>query len=164
MELIIALIIIAIVLMMISKRSVAQHAYQQKGPLFSPAERSFLGVLDSAVSDDYRVFGKVRVADVISPQKGMSRKNWQIAFNKISAKHFDYVLCRKDTLDVVAVIELDDKSHKKDSSQARDKLLASACDSASLKLVRFPAKASYSMQEVRDTIERTMNPPDQKNA
>lgn len=163
MEWIVLIAIIIVAIALFSKFTVKGHAYQTKGPLFTPAERSFLSILDSAVSNNYRIFGKVRVADVISPKKGMDRKNWQAAFNKISAKHFDYVLCCKDTLKVVAVIELDDKSHKKKSSQARDKFLESACESANLKLVRFPAKASYKVSEVSEKIENTINPPEQQS-
>ncbi|WP_018231811.1 DUF2726 domain-containing protein [Thioalkalivibrio thiocyanodenitrificans] len=40
-----------------------RYPYVKIEGLFSPAERSFLGVLDQAVGDEYRVFGKVRVAD-----------------------------------------------------------------------------------------------------
>ena len=132
--------------------------YKKKETLFTPAERSFLGILDQAVSDKYSIFGKVRVADVLSPAKGMSRKNWQVAFNKISSKHFDYILCDKDTLAVVAVIELDDKSHSSKKAVARDRLLESACDSASLKLIRFAAKSGYQVQSVRDQLEAALSP------
>lgn len=44
--------------------------YDLQEALFSPAERSFLGVLDLAVGDKARVFAKVRVADVLTPQIG----------------------------------------------------------------------------------------------
>jgi len=160
MEWIILLVIIVVVIALSSKKAakpVKGHAYQIKGPLFTPAERSFLGVLESAISEQYRIFGKVRVADVMSPKKGMDRKNWQTAFNKISAKHFDYVLCCKDTLKVIAVIELDDKSHNKKSAQARDKFLESACESASLHLIRFPAKSGYVISDVADKIDSTID-------
>jgi len=50
--------------------------YRLNGPLFSPAERSFLGVLIQAVPDENLVLGKVRVADVITPEKGLSRPKW----------------------------------------------------------------------------------------
>lgn len=133
------------------------YGYQLIGELFTPAERSFLGVLDAAVSENYRVFAKVRVADILSPKKGMNRKNWQIAFNKISAKHFDYVLCCKESLKVMAVIELDDKSHNKRSTRVRDELIQGACESASLPLVRVAAKKSYSILEIRALIEAAMD-------
>jgi len=164
MEWIILIFIVVVLLFaLVATKGGKDYRYRVKGPLFSPAERSFYGVIESAVSDSYRVFGKVRIADILTPEKGMSRKNWQIAFNKISAKHFDYVLCCKDTLKVVAVVELDDKSHKKPSSKKRDNLIQGACESASLTLVRFPAKASYSISEVKEVIENSINPPQPKN-
>lgn len=73
------------------------YNYRKQKVLFTAAERSFLGILDQAVGDQYRILGKVRIADVLTPEKGMTRKHWQIAFNKISSKHFDYVLCDKQT-------------------------------------------------------------------
>jgi len=117
MEWIILLLLVVIASVFIKAPAGKGYSYRQLNPLFSAAERSFLGVLDKAVSDKNRVFGKVRVADILAPTKGMNRKNWQIAFNKISAKHFDYVLCSKDKLNVVAVIELDDKSHNTKKSK-----------------------------------------------
>jgi len=134
--------------------------YRKLATLFTKAERSFLGVLDQAIGDNYRVFGKVRVADVLTPQRGMTRRNWQIAFNKISAKHFDYVLCRKTDLSVIAVIELDDKSHNSKRARARDLFLAKACVSADLTLIRFPVKASYQVQAIRDRINNAISPPE----
>ena len=101
---------------------------------------------------------KTSVADIINPAKGMGRKGWQIAFNKISSKHFDYVLCSKDNLEVIAVIELDDKSHNTEKAKNRDSLLENACKSAELKLVRFQAKSGYQVQTVREQIDFVLNP------
>ena len=140
-----------------NKKNISKDLYQTRSPLFTEAERSFLGVLDQAFSDRYRIFGKVRVADILTPSKGLDRKTWQITFNKIAAKHFDYVLCTKDSLEVIAVIELDDKSHNSKSAHARDSFLESACMSAGLKLIRFPAQQSYQIsvviKNVTDVLE-----------
>ena len=129
------------------------HSYQKLGALFSPAERSFFGVLNLAVGNDVVVFGKVRVADVIAPQKGMKRSEWQRAFNKISGKHFDFVLCKKDDLSVLCVIELDDGSHHSRRRAARDSFLESACRSAGIPLARFPARSAYNVDDVRKSLE-----------
>nr|WP_274522501.1 DUF2726 domain-containing protein [Halorhodospira halochloris] len=91
----------------------SETPYTKASALFSPAERSFLGVLDQAAGYDYRVFGKVRVADVVKVRSMADRRAWQRAFNQISSKHFDFILCAKDDLSVVAAVELDDKSHQK---------------------------------------------------
>jgi len=161
MELIFVIFFIVLIgFIFLSKKLNKPITYRQSSPLFSPAERSFFGVLESAISEEYRALGKIRVADILLPQKGLDRKSWQIAFNKISAKHFDYAICKKDTLEVVAVVELDDKTHNKKSVQARDSFLNSACESANLTLIRFPARASYSIAEVTQKIENSLNTND----
>ena len=108
------IISITIIFLKASKKSGSspqQYSYNKIDSLFTPAERSFLGVLNQAVEDNAFVFGKVRVADVLKPSKDVSRKQWQTAFNKINSKHFDFVLCDKGDLSVLCVIELNDKSH-----------------------------------------------------
>lgn len=97
--------------------------YRMDTPLFTPAERSFLGVLDQAVAGRYRVFGKVRLADVIDVARTRDRSARQTAFNRISSKHFDFVLCDPSDLSVVCAIELDDRSHGKAARGKRDRFL-----------------------------------------
>lgn len=123
-----------------------------KAVLFSPAERSFLGVLDQAVSDRFRVFGKVRVADVLEVRDAANASERARAFNKISAKHFDFILCDPNDLTVVAAIELDDSSHQRNTRQTRDEFLKNACAAAGVRLVRFPARRAYAVAECRTTI------------
>ena len=127
--------------------------YEPRTPLFTPAERSFLGVLDQAVGEKYRIFGKVRVADVIKPLKGLPRPRYKSAFNRISSKHFDFVLCDADTLKVLFAVELNDKSHKRKKRAARDQLLNDICRVVEMPLVTFDAKASYSIVEVREIFD-----------
>lgn len=127
--------------------------------LFSPAERSFLGVLDQAVGEDYRVFGKVRVADVVAPRRGMNSSSRQRALNRISAKHFDFVLCTKTDLSVVCAIELDDQSHQRRGRQARDAFLAGLCGAIALPLIQVPAKRAYVVRELRETILGALGRP-----
>lgn len=126
--------------------------YTKNPSLFSPAERSYLGVLDNAVGSDYRVFGKVRVADVISVKSISDRRAWGRAFGRISAKHFDFVMCNKDDLSVVAVIELNDKSHQKRRRQERDKLLAGICAEVKLPFIQITAQPAYSVSDTRAQI------------
>lgn len=150
-----AILALIVLKLLFSKNNACEQPYKYalNKTLFTPAERSFLGVLDLAVAGQYRVFGKVRVADILLPAKGLNKSHWKIAFNKIAAKHFDFVLCNQQTLEVVAVIELDDKSHQKTKTQHRDTLLESACATAGLPLVRFAAKSSYQVTEIEQKIQ-----------
>jgi hypothetical protein len=137
-----------------SRKETAEYPYQKTDSLFSPAERSFLGVLEQAVGDRFRILGKIRVADVLSPTHGLSKGERQKAFNRISSKHLDLALCKKDDMSLVCAIELDDSSHKKTDRKNRDDFLQNALNAASIPLVRFTARASYNVQEVRENILR----------
>lgn len=129
-----------------------EHAYQKQKALFTPAERSFLGVLNQAVGDSALIFGKVRVADVLKPAKGMSRSNWQKSFNKIINKHFDFLLCDPKDLSMLCAIELNDRSHDSIKRKGRDIFLENACRSAGLPLIQVPAKAGYSIPEIQEVL------------
>ena len=135
-----------------NKQQLNEYPYRKLETLFSPAERSFLGVLNQVVADNAYVFGKVRVADVLTPEKESSRKKWQISFNKISGKHFDYILCDKNDLSVLCAIELNDKSHNSKNRKARDKFLTDACSSANFPLIQVPAQAAYNLDEIREAL------------
>lgn len=126
--------------------------YQVRGPLFTPAESAFYGALSQAISKDQQVLGKVRVADVLEPVSGRSRSEWQGAFNRISAKHFDFVICDRATSNIQAVVELHDKSHQQASRAQRDQFLRKACQSAGLTLLEFRAKATYSIPTLQSAL------------
>ncbi len=132
--------------------------YQPAKPLFSAAERSFLGVLDQAVGPEHRVFGKVRVADVAAVKSGLGNSARQGALNRIAAKHFDFLVCRSGDLSVVCAVELNDKSHASQRAQARDELLANVCRVINLPLLTVPAKAAYSPQDVRAQFLAAVEP------
>mgnify|MGYP001168973867 CR=1 FL=1 len=133
--------------------------YEAADGLFTPAERSFLGVLDQALSPDLRVFGKVRAADVMKVRSGMNRSDWQRAFNRIKSKHFDFVICRSSDLAVLLLIELDDKSHQKRQRAERDAFIERAVQAAGIPLLRIPCKKSYSVQEVVQLLQAHLQPP-----
>jgi len=128
------------------------YPYRKLDALFTPAERSFLGVLLQVVGNDAQVFGKVRVADVLATKKGMDASNRQKAFNKISSKHFDFILCSRKDLSVLCAIELNDKSHNSKKRQDRDRFLEGACKSAGVPLVQVTAKAAYNLKDIRQAI------------
>jgi hypothetical protein len=126
--------------------------YTRRASLMSKAERSFYGVLAQAVGEEYRIFAKVRVADVLKPAKGMDKSQWRKAFNQINRKHFDFVLCERDDLRFVYAIELDDKSHDNDERKSRDRLIDKACKEAGLPLIHIRAARGYAPDALRHQI------------
>ena len=97
-------------------------------------------MLQQAVGNNDAIFGKVRVADVVEPKSGHGRSARQKAFNKISAKHFDFLLCDKEELSVACAIEMDDGSHNSKRRQDRDKFLKEVFEAAGVPLIQVPAK------------------------
>ena len=132
------------------KKNNAELLFERRDVLFSPAERSFLGVLDQAVGNQYRVFGKVRIADVLSSRKNASQRTRIVARNITVGKHFDFVICDASTLHLVCAVELDDRSHARTYRRARDAFVEHACRTSGLPLLRIAARKSYSLVDVRD--------------
>ncbi len=133
------------------KKGAVTYPYVAAPGLFTEAESRFLRALEQA-APDYRVFGKVRVADVIRVQKGLPRKGWRSAFNRIAMKHVDFVLCRPHDLSVVCAVELDDKTHEREDRRARDVFLENALAAAEIPLVRVKTVKSCDVAELRDLL------------
>lgn len=127
-------------------------AYYLRQTLFTPAERSFLGVLESVLPSGVRVFGKVRLADIFGVKSGSERGERQGAFNRIDRKHVDLLLVRTDDLAPLAGVELDDKSHEEDERQARDAFVDDVFASAGLPLIHVPVQKAYDTAELRVKI------------
>lgn len=159
--LLVVVLVIALLMVMflkyrgLSGREAILH-YRKAEALLTPAERSFFGVLSQSVGKDFLIFAKVRVADVLAIDRGISKSNHQIALNRITSKHFDFVLCSPKDLSILCVIELNDGSHGQRRRQDRDAFLESACKAAMLPLVMVPARASYSPYDLAGQIAQAL--------
>jgi len=156
-----AVLVVGVIVVM--KRQQASRPFEtsfdRQEYLFSPAERSFLGVLAQALEGRYRVYGKVRLGDIIKPSKGLSRSSRTSALNKINLKHVDFVVCSLSNHAVVGVIELDDQSHEKADRVGRDEFVDRALAAARIPIARFSAKKGYVVQEVRAQLEEKFGTP-----
>jgi hypothetical protein len=130
--------------------------YELNASLVTPAERSFLGCLDSVLPPDIRVFTKVRLVDIFSVENSTDHSAWRSAFNRIQSKHVDFILCRTDDLSPLAAIELDDKSHDKKDRQERDEFLDDLFASSKIRLLRVKAQRNYDTGELARKINQTL--------
>ncbi len=130
----------------------ADYPYERIEKLFSPAERSFLGVLEEIFGREYAILGKLRLADIIRVRKGLSNNARTAAWNRITSKHVDFALCDLGTREVIGVIELDDSSHQKTSRQRRDEFVDKALAAAGVPFVHITAQKSYTSAEVREQV------------
>lgn len=129
-------------------------AYEAVPTLLTAAERSFFGVLQQAVASDYQIFAKVRLADILRPVRNPSRSGWQSAFNRITGKHVDFVLCDSMRLGIIAVVELDDRTHERFERGIRDSLVDTALSDARIPVLRVSARQTYSPTQIREQVQR----------
>jgi len=80
------------------------------------------------------ILPKVRIADFIYCQQGT--RNYYAWFNKISAKHVDFLIC--DTMfRPLLAIELDDKSHDRTAGIERDRFVDAVYSDAGLAVLHL---------------------------
>jgi hypothetical protein len=88
--------------------------------------------------DDFHVFGKLRVSDIIVPAVNQYKKGsgWHWLFSQVSQKHVDFVITDK-ALNFICAVELNDKSHDKEYRQKRDAFLEEAFNTTTVTLLRW---------------------------
>ena len=65
--------------------------------------------LDTYYKDQYVICPKVRIGDIIKIKKENFDRSVRARYR---SRHFDFVICSKDTLQPILAIELQDSSHK----------------------------------------------------
>jgi hypothetical protein len=124
--------------------------YRKRDFLFTYQERKFYERLVEEVGNEYQVFAKVRMADVVwLANEPLNRKYYN---NQIQCKHFDFVLCDKAFLKPALILELDDSSHDKFNRQESDEFKQQVCEMVGLPLVRVKVQQSYSSDEIDQLI------------
>ncbi len=126
-----------------------EYSYKSKGPVLNMNEGAFYNALRTAVGDHGVVMAKVNISNVITPKKTKNKKQWFIAYNRISKSYFDFVVCDARTLEPRVIIELDDGKELKKGKVDREKLIIQVCKSANIPLIGANLKLSYQVAKLR---------------
>jgi hypothetical protein len=122
--------------------------YRRAKRLLSQGERAFWYPLYKAVEGRYRIFCKVRLADVVDvPARG--ERYW---FRRIRGFHVDFVLCDPETTAPLLVVELDDRSHRSDRVREQDAFKDEVLRAAGLPVYRVPCEEAYDPAELAERI------------
>jgi hypothetical protein len=121
--------------------------YRPIARLLTDAEFRFYLALVEVANPSYCIMAKVRVADILEVKP--RTPNFFRAFNQISAKHVDFVICEPQTMSILAAFELDDSTHQQTKRRERDDFLNHAFESARVPLVRMPVSREYDRQSLR---------------
>jgi hypothetical protein len=111
--------------------------------LMTPNEAEFFRRLERALPT-YRVFPQVSFAAFLTDDGTMSqRRRWSVRA-RFDRKIADFVVCDGKTLEIVALIELDDATHIARADRARDALTKTA----GYQTFRFQSKQKPTVAEI----------------
>lgn len=128
------------------------YPFTQKKSLFTQVETAFLNLLEKAIGSDYKIVSRVRLVDILDFQPGTDDKSRRSALAKAQNKQLDYVLLDKESLKIVAAIDLVNNASKNGHKAKKDWFVNGALESAGVPLIRIKVKTGYKPQEVRQAI------------
>jgi very-short-patch-repair endonuclease len=139
----------AAVLIILKKRSSSASVGDQPWPFYlkrplSEPEQVLYHRLVQAMPECI-VLAQVQLSRLLGVKKGANFGAWN---NRISQKSVDFVVCLKDST-VVAVVELDDATHARDSRRTADANKDKALKSAGVTIVRWDTKSLPNEETIR---------------
>lgn len=127
-----------------AKKTSRTGTYRQR-KLMSDNEEEFFGRLVVALPDHY-IFPQVAMSALLDTASS-DKKEAHSDRMSIAQQRVDYVVCTR-RCEVVAVVELDDKTH----SRAKDELWDARLEQASIRTVRFQARNKPKDDAIRNMI------------
>ena len=129
-------------------------------PLLTSNELEFLGRLEAA-APELRMLAQVSMGALMDPNVSSSkRKAYMAQRSRISQKVVDFVAMERSAGRVIALIELDDRTHVASKDAARDAMTASA----GYRTLRFTSRAKPDAAQIRAALYPPPPPPVEPSA
>lgn len=146
--LLIALVTLGIIFLMLLVRWLRpreRFPYEPR-PLLTPREQAFYFILESICQrNEWKLLVKLRLADIVTVRKGTD--GYMSFFNRVKAKHTDFVICDPKTMEILAGVELDDPSHIRADRAERDEFVDRVYEAAGIPLIHVWMEAEEDQLE-----------------
>ncbi len=118
-------------------------------PLMTDNELEFFARLKKALPE-CTIFSQVAMSGILDVTLQKGDPAYWSARSQFDRKRIDYVVCTRGAERLIAVVELDDRSHdgKRDEDAKRDAMLATA----GIRTVRFPSSPRPDERQIRDRV------------
>ena len=137
-----------------------------KAPLLTRRELKHYHILKELADErNLLICPKVRLLDLVVPKPGI--KNYGGLKTRVMSKHVDFVVCQQD-MEVICIIELDDKTHQRPDRIQRDRFVDSVLIGAGYKIIHTwemtsdildfyaaPKRPEHIEEEYRIYVDRT---------
>jgi hypothetical protein len=120
---VVALVLLALKLSITKAPATASGIVER--PILSANELEFFHRLTRALPN-HHIFPQVAANALLRVDDAVNRKRYHAVRNRFAQKHVDFTVCEKESLRVVALIELDDRTHRAEKDKARDALFGQA--------------------------------------
>ncbi len=145
------IILILIVAVAVASRLISApkpwYSHIRPKPLLTPNEVEFFHRLERALPS-YHVFPQVAFGAILDVDD--RTESFPIR-NRFSQKIADFVVCARDTLEVIALVELDDRTHDADRDKERDEITKAA----GYQTIRFPSRRKPTVAEIAALVQQT---------
>lgn len=134
-----------------------------RGTLLTDAEKQLYHFMINNLCQRERlvIFPKVRLADIINVDTRITCDKTMLY--KICYKHVDFLICEKDLLEPLCVIELDDYTHESNSAKNRDMFVMQALAACKIPVARIRCKIiaieRSDLRYAEELINKAIAPP-----
>ena len=132
------------------------YPYIRERTLLTAHELSLHSALIRALDSQYGVFAKVALANILSIDPELPERTLGSARERIERQSVDFVLCEKDGTDILGVIQLESHINAPDVQHRKEGFVDRALKAAGVPVFRLPVKDSYTDQELRIEITRSL--------
>ena len=138
-----------VLMRLMAQRSQGSQAYLKK-PILTDNEKEFFGRLIEALPDFY-VFPQVAMGAILQPAvTRQDKRNYYRIRGTFSQRMVDFVVCDA-ALNIVVLIELDDRMHSSEKDGQRDAMTGQA----GYTTLRFNSKKKPTVAEIAKAVEGT---------
>ncbi|HEV2174920.1 MAG TPA: DUF2726 domain-containing protein [Nitrospira sp.] len=143
------LIVCLPVLSLLARRNIrarSEWPFYARRPLSQPEQVLYHRLVEAL--PERIVLAQVQVSRVLGVKKGSNFHEWN---NRINRMSYDFVVCAKDCR-VLAVVELDDKSHEAESRRKADAKKDRASSAAGIRVIRWNVTALPDRAAIREVF------------
>jgi hypothetical protein len=125
--------------------------FDRKTAIFTPAEKNFQNLVEQAMGQKYRIINRVKLSDIVTIRNGVSSRASQSAVTSADSKYLDFVICDRDSMKLLGVIDLVD-TQGKGYKVKKDWFVSGALEAAAIPHVRIKVKPNYTIDEIKACI------------
>lgn len=128
-----------------------QPRYASRRSLLTRAELAFFRVLEDSLRETgWFLAIKPRLADLV--QVDSNEEFWK-AFRQISQKHVDFAILDRQQMRILAVVELDDRTHREAHRRHRDAFVDQVLSEAGIPIIHQPWQRDYHPEDLRKAVD-----------